>query len=93
VEREYAIGRGRMDLCLRRGPDVLALELKVWRDGKPDPATEGIEPIDGYLAGLSLDHGWLVVFDKRSGKPPIAERTTTERRTTPAGREVVVIRA
>jgi len=29
LEREYAIGTGRMDLCLRYGPDTLALELKV----------------------------------------------------------------
>src|SRR5690606_32614192 len=33
IEREYAIGRGRMDLCLRLGDVTLAMELKVWRDG------------------------------------------------------------
>lgn len=37
LEREYAIGAGRMDLCLRHGLDTLALELKVWRDGE-EPA-------------------------------------------------------
>src|SRR5206468_5081264 len=26
IEREYAIGRGRMDLCVRYGPDTLAIE-------------------------------------------------------------------
>jgi hypothetical protein len=35
LEREYAIGRGRMDLCLRYGDLTLGMELKVWRDGAP----------------------------------------------------------
>jgi len=55
LEREYAIGRGRMDLCLRYGAVTLGIELKVWRDGEPDPLTEGLEQLDGYLAGLGLD--------------------------------------
>ena len=36
LEREYAIGRGRMDLCLRYGDQTVALELKVWRDRAPE---------------------------------------------------------
>jgi hypothetical protein len=93
LEREYAIGRGRMDLCLKRGPDVVALELKVWRDGKKDPVTEGLVQLDGYLAGLGLDRGWLVIFDRRSGEPPIEDRTTVLRGQTASGRVVDVIRA
>ncbi|HSO00721.1 MAG TPA: hypothetical protein VLS89_20655, partial [Candidatus Nanopelagicales bacterium] len=88
IEREYAIGRGRMDLCLRYRGEAVAMELKVWRDGRPDPVVEGLEQLDGYLAGLGLPGGWLVIFDQRSGLPPIAERTTAERRTSPGGREV-----
>jgi hypothetical protein len=93
IEREYAIGRGRMDLCLRRGPDVLALELKVWRNGKPDPVSEGLEQLDGYMTGLGINRGWLVIFDRRSGQSSMAERTTSERCPMPSGREAVVIRA
>jgi len=93
IEREYAIGRGRMDLCVRYGADVLAIELKVWRDGRPDPVREGLEQLDGYLAGLGLGSEWLVIFDQRSGQPAIAERTTVEAARTGRGREVVVIRA
>ncbi|BBC27128.1 AAA ATPase (plasmid) [Pseudanabaena sp. ABRG5-3] len=37
LEREYAIGSGRMDICLRYGKVTLGMELKVWRDKKPDP--------------------------------------------------------
>lgn len=32
IEREYAIGRDRMDLCLRYRKTTLGIELKVWRD-------------------------------------------------------------
>jgi hypothetical protein len=93
LEREYAIGTERMDLCLRYGPDTLAMELKVWRDGRKDPLEEGLKKLDGYLAGLGLDTGWLIIFDQRSGQPPIAERTRAETVTTPAGRTITLLRA
>ncbi len=93
LEREYAIGAGRMDLCLRYGAQTLGMELKVWRDGAVDPLTEGLEQLDGYLAGLGLATGWLVIFDRRSGQPPIAERTGSATVTSPAGRAIEVVRA
>jgi type II secretory pathway predicted ATPase ExeA len=92
LEREYAIGTRRMDVCLRYGQTTLAMELKVWRDGERDPLNEGLEQLDDYLSGLGLDTGWLVIFDQRSGLPDISERTTTEKAITPAGRTVTVIR-
>lgn len=93
LEREYAIGRGRMDLCLRYGAVTLGIELKVWRDGEADTRDDGLAQLDGYLAGLGRDAGWLVLFDRRSGQPPIAERTTVEAAISPAGRAITVIRA
>lgn len=93
LEREYAAGSGRMDLCLRYRDITLPIEIKVWRDGAKDPLTAGLEQLDGYLASLTADHGWLVLFDRRSGQAPIAERTSTESAHTPAGRVVTVIRA
>ena len=93
LEREYAIGRGRMDLCLRYGAVTLGIELKVWRDGEPDPLTEGLEQLDGYLAGLGLDGGWLIIFDRRSGQPPIRERTASEEKSSPQGRQITLVRA
>ncbi len=92
LEREYAIGSGRMDLCLRYGAETVAMELKVWRDGQSDPLREGLKQLDDYLGGLRLDSGWLVIFDRRSGLPPIGERTTTKTATTPRGRAITVIR-
>lgn len=92
IEREYAVGRGRLDLCLRVAGEVLGIELKVWRDGRRDPVEEGLEQLDGYLAGLELDRGWLVIFDQRAEQAAIEVRTTAEVRRSPGGREVTVIR-
>jgi AAA-like domain len=92
LEREYAIGTRRMDVCLRYGQVTLGMELKVWRDGESDPLKEGLEQLDHYLDGMGLATGWLVIFDQRSGLLDISERTTTETATTPSGRTVTVIR-
>jgi hypothetical protein len=93
IEREYAIGSGRMDLLVRHRDRALAIELKVWRTGESDPLSEGLEQLDRYLAGLGLDHGWLVIFDRRSGAGRLADRTGTEEAASAAGRRVVVVRA
>lgn len=92
IEREYAIGSGRMDLCVRYKGVTLAIELKVWRYGESDPLKEGLTQIDGYLNGLGLDSGWLVIFDRRKDQPPISQRTGTQTAVTPSGRAVTVIR-
>jgi DNA polymerase III delta prime subunit len=93
LEREYAIGSGRMDLCLRYGAVTLGIELKVWRAGEGDPLAEGSAQLDSYLAGLGLETGWLVIFDRRREQPPISQRTSRTTAITPAGRAVTVIRA
>ncbi|HBE19591.1 MAG TPA: polyketide biosynthesis operon protein CyrO [Cyanobacteria bacterium UBA11149] len=93
LEREYAIGRDRMDLCLRYGEVILGIELKVWRNRKVDPISKGLEQLDGYLAGLGQDEGWLVIFDRRDNVAELAERLKTEIHTTPMGRRITVIRA
>ncbi len=93
LQREYAVGMGRLDILLRYGDVRLAIELKTWRDGEPDPLSKGLNQLDAYLAGLGLDSGWLVIFDQRTNQPRIAERTTTTPGLTPAGRAVVIIRA
>jgi hypothetical protein len=102
VEREYGIGRGRIDLLVRwpyQGPDGKrawqreAAELKVWRDGAPDPLAEGLAQLDGYLERLGLGAGVLVIFDRRPAALPIAERTRFAATTTPAGRAATILRA
>jgi hypothetical protein len=93
LDREYAIGSDRMDICLRYGKVTLGIELKVWRDKRPDPLVKGLEQLDSYLARLGLTMGWLVIFDQRSHQPAIEERTTTEVKSTVNGRLVTVVRA
>jgi hypothetical protein len=82
-----------MDVCVRHGPDTLAMELKVWRDKEVEPLAEGLAQLDRYLEGLGQETGWLVIFDQRGGQPPLAERTRAEQATTPKGRSVTLIRA
>jgi type II secretory pathway predicted ATPase ExeA len=93
LEREYAIGRDRMDLCLRYGNITLGIELKAWRDKRGDPMESGIEQLDSYLARLGVNFGWLIVFDLRAKALPIEERLTSEVTTTKNGRSVTIVRA
>jgi len=106
VEREYGIGRGRIDLLVRwrvQGAEAgkvptrwqqEALELKVWRSGRSDPLAEGLRQLEAYLERLGLDRGVLVVFDRRDEAPPLPERTSFDEATTPEhGWPVTVLRA
>jgi hypothetical protein len=94
LEREYAVGSGSLDLCLDYKGDRLAIEVKTWRDSdkRGDPSLLGRDQLDGYLARLGLNTGWLVLFDQRSGVPSLDERTRVERLTLDSGRTVTLIR-
>jgi hypothetical protein len=93
LEREYAIGSDRMDLCLRYKDVTLGMELKVWREKKRDPQTDGIEQLESYLGRLGLDFGWLFVFDRRKNALPMEERLSTQVVVTENQRRITVIRA
>ncbi|MGK4000390.1 ATP-binding protein [Sorangium sp. So ce1024] len=102
IEREYGLGRGRIDLLVRwpyRGEDGrravqrAALELKVWREGEKDPTPKGLAQLDGYLAQLGLDEGVLVLFDRRAAAGDVETRTRFEEARTPSGRRVTLLRA
>jgi type II secretory pathway predicted ATPase ExeA len=93
LEREYAIGSDRMDLCLRYKDIMLGIELKVWREKKRDPQADGIEQLESYLGRLGLDFGWLFVFDRRKNALPMEERLSTQVVMTENQRRITVIRA
>ncbi|NJM17741.1 MAG: ATP-binding protein [Richelia sp. SM1_7_0] len=93
LEREYAIGSDRMDLCLRYKDVTLGIELKVWREKKRDPQAEGIEQLESYLARLGLNEGWLFVFDRRKNALPMEELLSTQVVVTDNQRNITVIRA
>jgi hypothetical protein len=92
LEREYAIGRDRMDLCLRYGSVILGIELKVWRTGRSDPLTKGLEQLEGYLDRLKQSSGWLIIFDRRTNALPLEERLQTTLAQTSNEQQVTVIR-
>ena len=106
IEREYGLGRKRLDLLIRwftavdaaglpLGEDRHALELKVWRAGQKDPLVSGLEQLDGYLERLGLATGTLLLFDARSTAPTGDDwenRGEFSESTTPAGRTVTVLR-
>ncbi len=93
LDREYAIGSDRMDLCLRYGSVTLGIELKVQRDDRRNQLTRGLAQIDRYLARLGLDFGWLVIFDRRADLAFIEDRVYAEIHQSPEGRSIEVIRA
>jgi len=77
IDREYAVGSGRLDLCIRwphkDGLQRLAFELKVRTDRK-NPLGEGLDQLARYLRGLGLVQGTLIIFDRRTNAPPVDER-------------------
>ena len=86
IEREYALGRGRVDLLIvwphagrtRR----FVVECKVRRDGLERTVSEGVEQTRGYIDRCGAESGHLIVFDRS------ADRTWEEkifRRQAPAG--------
>ncbi len=79
IHREYAMGRGRMDLVIHwpwsDGEQCEVLELKVWRDRQADPLAKGLSQLSAYLDTLGLDHGALLIFDRRSNAPALTERS------------------
>ncbi len=100
VEREYGVGRGRIDLLVRwpymdeaqRRWQLHAIELKVWREHQVDPLSEGLAQLDAYLERLGLEEGVLVLFDRRAQTRGTSAGLFEQART-PSGRKVTVLRA
>lgn len=94
IEREYAVGTKRLDLCVEHRGTKLGIEVKTWRDSdrSRDPTIDGLGQLDGYLARIGCSTGWLVLFDQRSAVAPLSERCKRERITAPSGRAVDLVR-
>ena len=92
IEREYAAGSGRMDLYVEHGGIGMVIEIKVWRDKRPDPLIEGLEQIERYLTRMKLDQGFLVLFDQRTTAPEWAARMQILAAQTASGRKIQVFR-
>ena len=81
IDREYAVGSGRIDLCLRwphpAGLQRFAFELKVRRNQR-EIKSQGLDQLASYLERLGLDEGTLVIFDNRPEAPSIVRRSDEE---------------
>ncbi len=77
IEREYALGRGRVDLLIvwPQGDRIRrwVVECKVRRDGLERTVREGVEQTRGYMDRSGAEAGHLIVFD------PSPKRTWEEK--------------
>jgi hypothetical protein len=64
--KEVQSGEGRIDVVCCYGAQKEVVELKLWYGARR--YEEGLEQLTKYLASESLDHGYLVVFDRRKVK-------------------------
>jgi hypothetical protein len=93
IHREFAAGRGAMDLLVLHGPDRFAVEVKRVRsrDALERVMEAGVAQLGRYLDTVGLSAGWLVLFDVRPGRS-WEERLWT-REVVVDGRQVVVLGA
>jgi len=93
VHREFAAGRGAMDLLVSYGPDRFGVEIKRVRpqDSLETIVSRGVAQLAGYLETLGLNHGWLVVFDVRPGRS--WDERLWQREVHHAGRSLTVLGA
>lgn len=66
IQREYASGRGRMDLCVEYLNYKYPIELKLLYGDKT--LSEGLDQISGYMDTVGEKEGWLIIFDRKTDK-------------------------
>jgi hypothetical protein len=66
IDREYALGKGSLDLLITWKTQRIAIELKMKH--RPTAEARGVAQLAGYLESLGLDEGWLVLFDPSLGE-------------------------
>ena len=66
IDREYALGRGALDLLITWRSQRIAIEVKVRRDASTE--ARSLTQAARYLEHLGLEEGWLVLFDLRSAR-------------------------
>ena len=66
INREMAVGTGRLDLCVEFRGARYAIEVKTSANFKGE---KSYEQCAKYLDELGLSEGWMPVFDKSKDKP------------------------
>ncbi|HUX40083.1 MAG TPA: ATP-binding protein [Rectinemataceae bacterium] len=95
IEREYAAGRGRMDLAILYGGAWSIIEIKLVHpgDGRAATVAEGLGQVLRYRDSIDRGAGaWLVIFDRTPAgrQKSWEERLTWEVRETPGAVVTVV---
>lgn len=67
ITREYALGRGRVDLAIQWGKQRIVLELKMYRDRKT--LLLGLEQTANYMNSFNATEGHLLIFCRDPKKP------------------------
>ncbi len=67
IDREYALGKGALDLLVTWKGERFAVELKQRRDART--LARGVAQVAGYAKSLGLKEAWLVMFDRRKSVP------------------------
>jgi hypothetical protein len=62
ITREYAAGLKRLDLCIDFAGERFAFELKL---KSKKALTDGKTQLVDYLQRLSLNSGWLIIFNRK----------------------------
>jgi hypothetical protein len=65
IIREFALGTGRVDVCVRYAGKAYPLELKL---ASPKARIQGLEQLERYMAACGAAEGWLVLFDRDQSK-------------------------
>jgi RecB family endonuclease NucS len=65
IVREFALGTGRVDVCVRYADKAYPLELKL---ASSKARLQGLEQLERYMAACGASEGWLVIFDRDSSK-------------------------
>jgi hypothetical protein len=63
IDREYALGRGALDLLVTWKGERHVIEVKVRRDERSEG--KAVEQVGRYMERLGVKEGWVVLFDRR----------------------------
>ncbi len=66
INREMALGSGRLDLCVEYRDKRYAVEVKTSKNFKGE---DSYKQLWGYLDKLGLAEGWMPIFDPDPAKP------------------------
>jgi hypothetical protein len=66
INREMALGSGRLDLCVEYRDKRYAVEVKTAKNFKGE---DSYRQLLNYLDTLGLAEGWMPIFDPDPAKP------------------------